>query len=58
MRRGHRRQRAARAHEFELAAEGRIGIDATVVDIVDARPAGAGMRVEFVGVALPPARQG
>ena len=51
MRRVHRRQRSARIHEFELAAQRRIGGDAAVVDVVDSRPVGAGVRVEFVAVA-------
>ena len=51
MRRVHRRQRPARIHELELAAQRRIGIDAAIVDVIDARPEGPGMGMEFVAVA-------
>ena len=47
----HIRRRATRIEEFQLAAERRIGTDAPVIDIVYARPVGAGMRMGLVGVA-------
>lgn len=50
-RRVHRRQRPARIHEFEFAAQRRIVRDAAVVDIVDGRPVGPGIGVVFVAVA-------
>ena len=49
MRSGHRRQQTAWVHEFELAAQRRIGVNAVVIDVVDARP--PLVRLEFVGMA-------
>ena len=49
--RHHHRHRPARVHEFELAAQRRVGVDAAIVDIVDCRPHRLGMRVVLVAVA-------
>jgi len=46
-----RRHRSARIHELELAAQRRIVGDAAIIDVVDAGPVGAGMRMELVAVA-------
>src|SRR5471030_2864039 len=52
VRRIHHRERPARIEEFELATQRRIGIDAAIVDIVDARPVGARVRVETIAIAV------